>query len=210
MITQCSLPPFLRLPVELRFNIYDYLCGKEPRSYPFKYSPVSSIDQTPPPTALQLTCRNIHEEIQAYFQGHATLRFVAGSYWSHEVPARALQAIRLAKKIEIVLIWRLTLQLAKTNMSKGPGNRNEWLVQRVDLLLREAEGLELVILSVQDVSHEEADWESKRKMLSPMVSLLNKLPSNVTFSLGEVTADGAQEEKLRGLLSDHLKKLNAR
>jgi hypothetical protein len=206
MTAKRSLPPFLLLPIELRYDIYDYLCGSEPRSYPFKTSPVSSIDQTPPPTALQLACRDIYEDIQTYFRGHVTLRFVAVPYCYREIPAPALQAIRFAKKIDIVLVWHLTPQLAEANMSTWPKVMHGWLARTMDLLLCEAKSLELVMLSVRDASHEEVDWELKRKMLAP----LQKLPSTVMFSIGEVASSDAQEEQLKESLNDYLKELNAR
>jgi hypothetical protein len=50
------------------------------------------------------------------------------------------------------------------------------------------------------------DWELKRKMLAP----LQKLPSTVMFSIGEVASSDAQEEQLKESLNDYLKELNAR
>ncbi|KAF1840963.1 uncharacterized protein K460DRAFT_359503 [Cucurbitaria berberidis CBS 394.84] len=208
MASYIAASPFLGLPRELRYEIYEYLCGTEPRSYPFKAPPIASFDQTPPPTNLQLTCRYIYEEIRTYFHGRVTLRFVTRSFSQetrNHIHSLALTAIRQAKKVELVLVWDIPLGLVETEWGKWPWAMNGWLDEQVSLLLDEGKNLESVVVSIRDVS-ENVDWEKKTMILKP----LSKLKARVRFQSGEITAADREEEALRGHLGKYLRDLNKR
>ncbi|KAH7388795.1 hypothetical protein BKA66DRAFT_460826 [Pyrenochaeta sp. MPI-SDFR-AT-0127] len=206
-ITPCTtLSPLLRLPKELRYEVYNHLCCIEPKSYPFSASPISSIDQRPPPTNLQVTCRYLRAEIQAYFFGKATVRFVAQDvlrFRQQDIQTTALNVIHRARKVEIVLHWNITSERAKADMSAWPHSMNGWLMEQVDLLLYEGKSLGLIIVSVSD-SSEYVDWKSKSRMLAPLM----RLRGSLRIRLGVVTAADGEEEGLRTHLEEYVKELN--
>lgn len=199
--------PFLTLPLEIRYSIYSHLCSTEPISYPWKFSPISSVDSRPPPLALQITCRNLFAEIQSYFYGRATLRFVnpaAQPLFSGQHRDAWRKAIRLTKKIEIMLIWNITLEQAESNHRSW--SVNVFLSGIVELLLEQGENLGLVTLCIRDACEKEVDWSFKRKILAPLADL----PPAVRFAVGEVTAADEEEDRLKQLLQDHVQELNTR
>jgi hypothetical protein len=200
--------PFLALPLELRYAIYSHLISTEPISYPWRFSPITSIDIRPPPVALQLTCRSLSAELQSFYYGKATLRFVnptSQPIFNNQNRAASLKAIRLTKKVEIVLIWNPTLQV-KTKTFRGAWSRELRLPGLVKLLLEEAKNLELVIVTVKDAAGEEKGWEEKVKTLKPLA----ELALMVRLVVGEVSAADHEEEHLKQQLKAHVSELNAR
>ena len=69
--------PLLRLPKELRYNIYDHLFRQEPKqnrtAHPQEQL-ITYIDQMAP-TELSITCRFLRNEIHAYFHSKSTMGF---------------------------------------------------------------------------------------------------------------------------------------
>jgi hypothetical protein len=206
MASNVSSSPLLRLPRELRYEIYDLLCRKEPKSYPFRQPSISSIDQRAPPTALHLTCRYIREELQAYFYGKVTLRFMAQNVrrpGRENIDLASLTAIRQAKKVELRLHWHITPDHAELDINNLPYSMNGWLAEQVNLLLDEARRLELITLSVMDAS-ENVEWASNKKILAP----LQRLVGRVTFRVGEVVAADDEEAGLKEQLAAYVRELN--
>jgi hypothetical protein len=200
--------PFLALPLELRYAIYSHLISTEPISYPWRFSPITSIDIRPPPVALQLTCRSLSAELQSFYYGKATLRFVnptSQPILNNQNRAASLKAICLTKKVEIVLIWNPTLQV-KTKTFRGAWSRELRLPGLVKLLMEEAKNLELAIVSVKDAAGEEMDWSSKVKTLEPLAELAQM----VRLMVGEVSAADHEEQHLKRLFKAHVSELNAR
>jgi hypothetical protein len=200
------MPSLLTLPRELRFNIYSYLCGREAISYPFHHSPITSITHTPPPVALYLTCRALAAEIQSYFYSLATLRFVSlPTQWNHppEHYEACLRALRYAKRVEIVLIWEVKVHHVNAGVAKLPWSMRGFLEQTVNLLLKEATNLELVILSVRDASDREVGWDFKKGMLTP----INGMARKARIALGHVTAEEEREDELKGGLGEYMGEL---
>jgi hypothetical protein len=206
MASSTHSSPLLRLPRELRYEIYDYLCRQEPKSYPFRQPPVSSIDQRAPPTALHLTCRYICEELQTYFYGKATIRLVAQDVRRikrKDIDSASLTAIRQAKKAELRLQWRINAKRAELNMSRWPYSMNGWLAEQINLLSDEATSLELITVSVMDAS-EKVEWATKARMLAP----LKKLVGRARFRVGEVVAADEEEAELKEQLALYVRELN--
>lgn len=213
MTSKNPVSPFLNLPRELRYGIYDYLCGQEAVSYPFRAPPITSFDQTPPPTNLQLTSRFIYEEIRSYFYGNATLSFVPqpilrgarslSRATRNAIPPLALVAIRQAKKAEVALVWNINSTIAGAMWHNWSRIIKRWLDELVDLLLHEAANLELVSISVRDAS-ENVDWEERLTLLQP----LNKLKGRVLFQVGEIIVADREEGILKENLKKYLETLN--
>ncbi|KAJ4367517.1 hypothetical protein N0V83_007100 [Neocucurbitaria cava] len=213
MTSKIPLSSFLNLPRELRYEIYDYLCGQEAVSYPFRAPPITSFDQTPPPTNLQLTNRFIYEEIRSYFYGKVTLSFVPqpilrgarslSRATRNAIPPLALVAIRQAKKAEVALVWNLNTTIAGAMWNNWSRIINRWLDELVDLFLHEAANLEVVSMSVRDAS-ENVGWENRITLLQP----LNKLKWRVLFQVGEVIVADREEAILKENLKKYLDALN--
>jgi hypothetical protein len=192
---------FLRLPREIRYEIYDHLCRPEPKSYPFGKSPITSIDQRAPPIELFVSCRYLYEEIQSYFYARVTFRFMAKGIFSptrKNIHKNTLNALKQAKKIEFRLEW-----LFSDERAESAAVMDRRLAEHVDLLLDEAENLEMITVSVFDIS-DGVEWNLKQKVLTP----LERMAGKVRFRMGEAAATGEEEEELRERLGEYLKGLN--
>ncbi|KAF2131443.1 hypothetical protein P153DRAFT_394779 [Dothidotthia symphoricarpi CBS 119687] len=208
MDSHVQLPPFLCLPTELRYDIYDHLSCDEPISYLFPHpSPITSIDCRGPPIQLLVTCRAIYEEIRLYYFGRATFRlFAYGSKGTRreDMAPSTFTVIRLAKKIELMMVWNITSRRAQTSIKTWPWSMNGWLEEQVDLLLDEGRNLQEVLVSVRDVS-EGVKWETKVGLLWP----LEKLKGRVRFTVGEITAADDEEQALNCDLARFVRELNS-
>jgi hypothetical protein len=203
MATSTPSFPLLDLPQELRYEIYDYLCIYEPKSYPFGTPPISSINQRPPPVNLHLTCRRVSREVQQYFFSKATLRFVAiGLNFPREsIPAIAITALRCATRIEVRLCWFVAQEHLER---EWPYKMHGWLAQMIDLVLDEARCLKILIVSVSDTTGD-MEWKLKERLLAP----LEKLSGRVDCTTGEVLADDAEkEEVVKTRLAAYLSRVN--
>jgi hypothetical protein len=207
MTPLASSSRLLCLPTELRFGIYDHLCVTEPKSYPFRHSPVSSIDRTPPPTALLLSCRFLHDEVERYFYRRATLRFIAHPWraWYEKHNLSSLKAIRLAKRAEILLTWNAKALRGRCKKEVYWSYiEQESLASTVELLRDEGTNLEVLILTVQDCSNKRVEWSVKQFSLRP----LENVPPQVNIVVGKATfSRDSEDEELKENLRDHLERL---
>jgi hypothetical protein len=202
------MPTLITLPRELRLEIYSHLTNPSPLSYPYRHSPISSITHRPPPSALQRTCHLIHSEVTAYFHSTATLRFVAQHFqrvYDDANYAACLRAIRLAKKVEIVLIWNVDAKRATWDEEVWPWNYKGFVEHTVGLLVSEGTSLEVLTLSVRDGCNKEVEWGVKERMLAPLEGMAGR----VTIVLGEVMVLDDREAELRGWLEKYLRLLNS-
>jgi hypothetical protein len=67
----------LTLPLELRQQIYSYLCPPCPISNPIPNVGLTSLSHQPPPLPLLLSCRYISIELQSYFHSISTWKLIA-------------------------------------------------------------------------------------------------------------------------------------
>ncbi|KAF1837583.1 hypothetical protein BDW02DRAFT_120468 [Decorospora gaudefroyi] len=202
MTSPVSSSPLLQLPRELRYEIYDLLCRQEPKSYPFRQPPISSIDRRAPPTPLLIACRYLYEEIRTYFLSKVTLRFVAQEIPRRDVDTASLTAVRQAKKVELRLYWHLTPKRKEMDMSTWPYSMTGWLTDAVDMLVCEAKSLEGVTVSVMDLS-QGVEWECKKTLLAP----LQRLRGRARLRVGEVVE--WEEATLRKRLEGFVRKINS-
>ncbi|KAL1791885.1 hypothetical protein ACET3X_009636 [Alternaria dauci] len=199
--------PLLRLPIELRYEIYDHLCRWDFKSYPFRTMPIASIDRTGPPTALLATCRFLCDEIRAYFLATVTLGFVQQQIPCFQsIDPLSLSAVERAKKIHVRMSWWL-IPSAATESRRWPYRVNGWLADLVKLLLENAKSLEVITLSFDEPDCG-TEWEQKEKTLAP----LKDMAGRVELRLGEVEAgeevtneDEAEAANLKGLHSTSTK-----
>jgi hypothetical protein len=192
-----SHPTLLTLPRELRFVIYSYLTNPEPVSYPFAYSPITSISHRPPPSSLQRTCRFLHGEITSYFYATTTLGFIVRGgpcTYADDKHAAAVRAIRSARRVNVLL----DLDFATSTILE------EGLRATVQLLVEEGKRLEVLVVSVRNAREGRVDWDAKARMLQPLGGLEGK----VKFMVGEVVTAEDKEEELRTWLGRYLEGLN--
>jgi hypothetical protein len=197
--------PLLRLPRELRYQIYDHLCHQESKSYPFNQLPISSIDQTGPPTALLVTCRYLYEEIHTYFMRKVTLGFIplnSGGSLSHGMDPMQLNVIQEARKVAVILDWQRHPQADEPNIPR-PYRSYGWVKDLVGLLLDESKSLEVITLSVVEPGRG-IDWEQKEMALT----FLKTFAGRVRFRLGDVITEDEKMVELKEWLGLYLKELN--
>ncbi|CAG5156779.1 uncharacterized protein ALTATR162_LOCUS4573 [Alternaria atra] len=196
--------PFLRLPRELRYEIYDHLCRQDFKSYPFRKLPISSIDQTGPPTALLVTCRYLCDEISTYFMAKVTLGLIAQHtpLCSEEIDPIPLSVIQKAKKIDVRIDWQRVPQ-AGVDISHWPYQVNGWLADLVHLLLDKTKGLEIITMSFVELGRG-TNWEQKERTLTP----LKNIAGRVRFRLGDVITEDEKAAELKERLGIYLGELN--
>ena len=200
----CSL---LRLPIELRYEIYDYLGRRDFKSYPLRTMAVTSIDRTGPPTALLVTCRYLCDEIRAYFLPRVTLGFVQQQKPTlQSIDPISLSVIERAKKVHVRMSWWEIPGTAK-DFRHWPYRVNGWLADLVKMLLGKAKSLEVITMSFDEPTWG-TEWEQKEKTLAP----LKDIAGRVKFRLGEVEAgeeltdeEEAEDAKLKGPHSTYTK-----
>ncbi|KAF2706895.1 hypothetical protein K504DRAFT_70015 [Pleomassaria siparia CBS 279.74] len=185
------IPPsrLLGLPTELRYAIYDHLNLGEPVCYPFPASPITSISHGPPPGQLLVICSQIRDEIRAHYYGRVTFRLMAlGSSQINrsDISAKALSVLRQAKKVELVMVWNLSPQRESADPATWPWWMTEWLHDQVRLLKEEGHKLDLVIVSLRDVSLGE-NWEMKKKLLAPLQVLKGRARLKVQSPGADIT-----------------------
>ncbi|KAF2794890.1 hypothetical protein K505DRAFT_324444 [Melanomma pulvis-pyrius CBS 109.77] len=197
---------FLRLPTELRYDIYEYLCLDEPVCYPFRRSPISSISHGVPPRQLLLACRKIHDEVQTHFYRRATFRLLAlGSSRMEraDISPGSLAAIRRAKKVELMLMWNLTDQRVLAEPRTWPWCLAGWLHEQSQLLKDEAHQLELITISLRDASSP-FPWEVKELLLMPLL----KLKGKARFEVGEIITVQEDGEVMKNDFVKYVGELN--
>ncbi|KAF2866728.1 hypothetical protein BDV95DRAFT_583671 [Massariosphaeria phaeospora] len=200
------LPALLQLPIELRYAIYHHLCREGPICYPFPNSPITSIDSRAPPRQLLLTCRQLCDEVRSYYYGLATLRFLAlGSprMQRQDMSRGALLAIREVKKVELMLMWNMTVHRATADPASWPWWMNGWVEERAQLLKDEGHKLELVIVSLRDASVD-ASWDKTKRLLAP----LQLLKGEVRFEVGEIITVDDVEDSIRRGMEEYITSLN--
>ncbi|KAH7080462.1 hypothetical protein BKA63DRAFT_244298 [Paraphoma chrysanthemicola] len=190
-----STSRLLCLPKELRLEVYDYLSVLEPRSYPFGHSPIASIDRRPPPVALLLSCKALHDEIEDYFFSRATLRFLPPT-WSlcNDNNLASARALRLARRAELFWAWDRNIKSVETipvDQAQSFFIDAGGFARTVDLLRNDAIHLNMLILTVQDrcKAHWKIGWSAKLDSLNP----LKELPPRVRIVVGEETFSQADE-----------------
>jgi len=206
-----SIPssPLLRLPKELRYDIYDHLCSQEPNHNHTAQTQerlITYIDRSAP-TELSVTCRFLCDEIRAYFYSKATLGFyplASSCIFDRPIEPTALRAIQNASRICICVFWNDQSNGGVIDKHTVPYSMNGWLADLVDLLLREAKMLEFITLRVYNDMPLAVGWELKEWMLKP----LERTAGKFRWGLYLVWAREKEEVELRERLTVFLKELN--
>ncbi|EUC47572.1 hypothetical protein COCMIDRAFT_34959 [Bipolaris oryzae ATCC 44560] len=205
MLVQHS--PLLKLPSELRLEVYDFLGRLEPKSYPFGWTAIRCIDRRAPPTALIATCRCLHDEILTHFYNTVTFHYLTPTI-NHPpisgLPQIALTAVRQVKKFHLGIHWKMSGSSLKKKNSEHSYVVFRWLEDITKMLLREAKNLETVTIAVFDLPVG-VDWECKKSLLDP----LKILGQRAVLRLGEITTTGEEEEvELTARMKSYLDGIN--
>lgn len=193
----------LCLPLELRYEIYSYLLPAESILWPGKRSPNVPVKNFGLPLSLLLTNHQLSTEACHWFHRTAVFRFFAigstsmldeGKAVAEMVPS-ALSCLRQMRNVELVLCWNLDGERSRTGRDCWPKWMTTWLDELVDVFVREAWGLEVVIVSLKDPSTK-ARWTMKKPLLEP----LRRLKGRVQFRVGSlITSKEQGNEVLQGV-----------
>lgn len=188
-----KLPPALfRLPLELRQEIYSYICPPEPLSYPVPSLNIISVSHRPPALSLLLVNSQLADDIQAWYLHVATWKFIvshAFNYYRVDPQLSNLASSRILhhiQKIELVLFFDGSL--LRSYPSFGIDKMCDEVKRRATRfceVLSTAPNLTHVTVSWIDTTTNgcsSKSWEEKASILEPLALLKDK----VIFSAGEM------------------------
>lgn len=192
------VPPLLRLPVELRENIYDYLLELKNASqgiHPLPGVGITSVSLAPPSSSLLLLHPTITAELLDRFYSQATCKTVishAFNFFRTDPELRHLESSLALKRIQRVeLVFFQDILLLKDYPSFGLGAFCAEIRRRADRacdVFLQAPQLKTLTISWIDTTRI-GGWAEKIHMLEP----LSKLKGRVNVSIGEVKISGDQE-----------------
>lgn len=196
------LPPILRLPVELRDQIYDYLLELESPgqgSHPLPGVGITSVSHAPPSLGLLLVNSTIHNELLDRFYSQATLKTVishAFNFFRTDPDLCQLEASFALKRMEKVeLVFFQDILLLKEYPSFGLELFCAEIRRRADRacdVLLQAPNLRHLTVSWIDTTRI-GGWSEKVRMLEP----LRKLKGKVDISLGELRVSGSRDTETK-------------
>ncbi|KAF1931053.1 uncharacterized protein M421DRAFT_365365 [Didymella exigua CBS 183.55] len=216
MTDPSTASPFLRLPLELHYAIYNHLCSPEPRGYPTRAPTTitaASCSFSISPPSLLLTNRHFLNEVSTYYFTRCIFRFVAQSFRAlnadkNYISAVSLHIVRNMRRVELLLLPG-TMKAIPSDpwpsiMVKGMSP--ERLNEQVHLLKNKAKRLRTVVGSIRRVSWDHA-W-SMREM-ETLLKPLEGLKEKMEFKVGEVSGPSAIEGSMRIELVAVLGQLNS-
>lgn len=185
-------PPLLRLPLELRQDIYSHVCPPEPRSYPIPSLNIISVSHRPPPPALLAVNPQLTADIEAYYYHNATWKFIvshAFNYYRVDPQLSNLAAspmLQKVQKVELVLFFDGSL--LRSYPSFGVAQ------MYIEIKNRAARFCE-VLATAPNLTHVKvswidttigggscSSWEEKASILEPLALLKDK----VRFAAGDM------------------------
>ncbi|KAF2740010.1 hypothetical protein EJ04DRAFT_263475 [Polyplosphaeria fusca] len=205
-----SSPPLLRIPVELRYQIYSLLCKPDVLCYPYPNSPITTISLHAPPRALLLANRQISQEVCAHFYGLATFRLTAldaAPIKREELSVGCLKALGQAKRVELQMCWNLNgnRRLGKRGW---PWSMDGWVAEMVELLRDVGKQLLVVVVCVRVGTRTRLpeDWDIERTILEPLMGLKGRVRFEV--SSGVIVHREFSDDVMRDL-GGFVKELNS-
>ena len=189
------LPPILRLPIELREQIYDSLLelkNANQGSHPLPGVAITSVSHDPPSSNLLLLHPTITIELLDRFYSQATCKTVishAFNFFRTDPELRHLQTSLALKRIQRVeLVFFQDILLLKDYPSFGLESFCAEIRRRADRacdVFLQAPQLKSVTISWIDTTRI-GGWAEKIHILEP----LSKLKGRVSVSIGEVKISG--------------------
>jgi hypothetical protein len=209
---ETNLPKLLQLPLELRQQIYAYLCPCSSISNPIPSVGITSLSHTPPPLPLLLTSRAISLDILTYFYTLATWKLIASHafnfYRIDPTLSNFASSYLLGKLQKVELVFWFDGALLKSYPSLKTSTYCLEIKKRAIRaceILATAPALRVVVVSWVDTTIEESIEEKKE-----VLDALKILDGRVRFEIGVLEWSGAQagvqreefDRKVKGLLRD--------
>jgi hypothetical protein len=161
-------PPLLRIPVELRFAIYDHLIFPKNNHLRLQDSSVM-ISYDPPPCHLLLTCHQLCQEVLTHYYSHVNFTFWAepDSVAKWDSPDEKLLAI--LRNIRTMSLGLGSVLMKQQYERKEPGIWPPvfiaWVDKLVPTLLRESKNLKVLTIQVAEMPLDHM-WETKKELVS--------------------------------------------
>jgi len=183
-----SMPPILRLPLELRQQIYSYLLPCEPVSHPLPTVGITSVSHQLPSANILLIHPNISEEVLDYYYAITTWKLIfshAFNFFRIDPDLRQLeQSAALARIRKVELVFFCDILLLREYPSFGLESFCAEIRKRADRacqVLSNAKQLCSVTVSWIDTTLT-GGWTEKAKILQP----LRQMDKHITFRIGEI------------------------
>ncbi|KAK5114891.1 hypothetical protein LTR62_002050 [Meristemomyces frigidus] len=194
-----QLTSLLRLPLELRHEIYAYLFPPNPTSHPLPHVGITSVTHTPPTLTHLLVHRQLTAEIQTYYFQLTTWKLIishAFNFFRVDSNLEGLErssVLRHLRRVELVFFCDILL--LKDYPSFGLEAFSAEIRRRAERachVLGQARELKEVTVSWIDTTLT-GQWEGKAAILMPLKALA--ADGQVRFRIGEVYGPDEQEEK---------------
>jgi len=183
-----STPPIIRLPVELRQQIYTYLLPQETVSHPLPSVGITSVSHRLPPASLLFVHPTITNEILDYYYSITTWKLIfshAFNFFRVDPDLSHLeQSPVLARLRKVEVVFFCDILLLREYPSFGLGSFCTEIKRRADRachVLSNATKLSSVTVSWIDTTLT-GGWDEKAKILQP----LQQLGKQVMFKIGEI------------------------
>ena len=178
----------LRLPLELRQQIYSHLLPQETVSHPLPSVGITSVSHRLPPTSLLYIHPTITSEILDYYYSITTWKLIfshAFNFFRVDPDLSHLeQSSVLARLRKVEVVFFCDILLLKEYPSFGLGSFCAEIKRRADRachVLSNATKLNSVTVSWIDTTLT-GGWDEKAKILQP----LQQLAEHVMFKIGEI------------------------
>ncbi|KAK3680321.1 hypothetical protein LTR37_021333 [Vermiconidia calcicola] len=190
MRRQRQQPPLLRLPLELRQQIYTHLLPRENTSHPLPSVGITSVSHRPPAAALLNIHPQLTDEILSHFYTLTTWTLIfshAFNFFRVDPDLRRLEcspSLKRFKKVELVfycdvLLLREYPSFGLESFCKEIKRRAE---RACEVLMGAAE-LRTVVVSWIDTT-KTGGWGEKKGVLVPLKKLVRR--GGISFRVGRV------------------------
>lgn len=187
-------PRFLQLPIELRQEIYSYLCPADPISNPIPSVGITCVSHRPPPLPLLLSCRAVHADVSSYYHSIATWKLIAShafNFYRIDPTLSNLASSRVLKRLQRVeLVFWFDGGLLKSYPSLKQQAYCDEIRKRASRaceILVTAPDLQVVQVSWVDTTTD-TNLEDKKCVLESLA----KLEGKVRFEIGCLEWSDAQ------------------
>jgi hypothetical protein len=195
------IPKFLTLPLELRQQIYSYLCPPSVISNPIPNVGLTSLSHHPPPMSLLLSCRYISLELQSYFHSISTWKLIASHAFNFYRIDPSLSNLASSpilcqlQNVELVFVFDGCLLASYPSLKTIAYCKEiqKRAIRACEILATGARNLGTVVVSWVDTTVDEA-IEEKKECLDALRCLEGR---NVRLEVGSLEWSGAKDERQR-------------
>ncbi|THW08909.1 hypothetical protein D6D24_08822 [Aureobasidium pullulans] len=196
-----NLPKLLQLPLELRQQIYSYLCPPSPISNPIPTVGITCVSHRPPPISFLLSSHAINSDVQDYYHSLASWKLIAShafNFYRIDPTLSNLASSRLLKRLQKVeLVFWFDGSLLKSYPSLKQRTYCDEIKKRATRaceILATAKQLKVVQVSWVDTV---TDTDVEEKL--PVLESLSKLGKTVRFEIGCLEWSNAQASQEKDL-----------